>query len=578
MALMPPALRPACWALWAALRTGDDLIDSTDGDATERAARLSRWTDALEADLRRGTSDDPVRLAVVDTVLRWGLDPEGIFSSFDTVREDAAGRRLETWAEWSSWVRSTNMSWAEQCRTLLDRAGVAMPLRWEQIEGFSRFLDGMYLTDTLVDLPTDLERGDLLVPMAELARFDVAPDDVLGRRWTPELRALVGELTARARGWLDQPGLTAGLHPVPAILLRTTTGLFHARLRAVERSGAALLRRTPRVSAVAQWRVLAPARARAAVAWRLVPISAPPPAAGALTGASAEARPGSGRGGSDGHSGTDGHGGTAGRPGGARPVLPPKPHPSGARPPLIDADRMPGHVAVIADGNGRWATERGLPRHEGHRAGAAALRDIVHGALEIGLGHLTVYAFSTENWRRPAGEVSELFRTMCAELAEDELFDHDVRLCWAGRPDNLPTELVEVLEHRQRTTQDRSGLTFTLCVNYGGRAELADAAGELARAAVAGEIAPAQVSEHLFARHLPRPQLPDVDLLWRTGGDHRISNFLPWQSSYAELHFTDEYWPQVDRRDLWRAVTAYTARQRRLGAAPTTEPEPAEQH
>ncbi|MBB1246610.1 di-trans,poly-cis-decaprenylcistransferase, partial [Streptomyces durbertensis] len=245
--------------------------------------------------------------------------------------------------------------------------------------------------------------------------------------------------------------------------------------------------------------------------------------------------------------------------------------------PLIDPDRMPAHVAVIADGNGRWATERGLPRHEGHRAGAAALRDIVHGALEIGLGHLTVYAFSTENWRRPAGEVSELFRTMCAELEEDELFDHDVRLCWAGRPDNLPRELVEVLENRQRTTQDRSGLTFTLCVNYGGRAELAGAASELARAAVAGEIAPPQISEHTFARYLPRPQLPDVDLLWRTGGDHRISNFLPWQSSYAELHFTDEYWPQVDRRDLWRAVTAYTARQRRLGAAPT-EPEPAEQH
>ena len=251
----------------------------------------------------------------------------------------------------------------------------------------------------------------------------------------------------------------------------------------------------------------------------------------------------------------------------AEPPLPPRPHRDGARPPAIAEAHLPQHVAIVMDGNGRWATGLGLPRDEGHRAGAVALRDVVQGALEIGLAHLTVYAFSTENWKRSPDEVSKLFAIMRSELLDGELLDHDVRLRWVGSPDGLPDDVVEVLRAQEHATRNRTGLTFNVCVNYGGRAELTRAGAALARAALAGEVDPARVSEQLFAAHLPHHAMPDVDLLWRTSGEIRTSNFLPWHAHYAELHFTDQPWPDVDRRDLWEAVVAYTHRKRRKGAA-----------
>ncbi|MGG7569483.1 polyprenyl diphosphate synthase [Streptomyces sirii] len=225
-------------------------------------------------------------------------------------------------------------------------------------------------------------------------------------------------------------------------------------------------------------------------------------------------------------------------------------------------------MAIVMDGNGRWATDRGISRAEGHRAGGRALADVVQGALEIGLSHLTVYAFSTENWKRASAEVAALTDMVREHIEDEEHLRYDVRLRWAGSPDGLPLDLVDALVHHEHLTRHRTGLTFTVCVNYGGRAELAQAAGAIARAAVAGQVDPARISEHQLARYLPLPDLPDVDLLWRTGGERRTSNFLPWQSTYAELLFTDGYWPDVDRRDLWRAMTSYAQRQRRYGAAP----------
>nr|WP_303715953.1 polyprenyl diphosphate synthase [Kutzneria buriramensis]WKX16424.1 polyprenyl diphosphate synthase [Kutzneria buriramensis] len=236
------------------------------------------------------------------------------------------------------------------------------------------------------------------------------------------------------------------------------------------------------------------------------------------------------------------------------------------------AGRMPRHVAVIMDGNGRWATQRGLPRHEGHRIGAdAATREVIYGAAEIGLSHLSLYAFSTENWKRDTQEITCLFENLSEQLRDDFVTSDSLgmRIRWAGRTDGLPEDLVEDLLQAEQATRHRTGLTLTLCVNYGGRAELTQAAAHLARAATTGALNPDHMTEADLARHLLWPDTPDVDLLWRTGGERRISNFLLWQAAYAEIHFTDTYWPDVDRRDLWQAITEYSTRQRRHGAAPT---------
>jgi undecaprenyl diphosphate synthase len=228
---------------------------------------------------------------------------------------------------------------------------------------------------------------------------------------------------------------------------------------------------------------------------------------------------------------------------------------------------MPRHVAVIMDGNGRWAEQRGLPRPEGHRAGIEAVHDVVHGALEIGLSHLTLYAFSTENWKRDAGEVTRLFAMLDEELHSAPYLDHGVRLRWLGYPDQLPWELVQTLRRNETASRDQRTMTLTLCVNYGGRAEILHGAAAVARSVLAGNLDPEQITEGEFARRLPLPDLPDVDLLWRTGAEQRTSNFLPWHSTYAELFFTASLWPDVDRRDLWAAVAEYAQRRRRYGAA-----------
>jgi undecaprenyl diphosphate synthase len=233
---------------------------------------------------------------------------------------------------------------------------------------------------------------------------------------------------------------------------------------------------------------------------------------------------------------------------------------------------MPAHVAVIMDGNGRWAEQRGLPRPEGHRAGTAAAHEVVYGALEIGLRHLTLYAFSTENWKRDTEEITTILEAIRRDLDEGPIRDLDVHQRWLGRPDKLPEELVQALLREERRTRNRTGLTLTVCINYGGRDEITRAAAALARTAHAGDIDPHLICEDDFARHLPHPDMPDVDLLWRTGNEQRTSNFLPWHTTYAELYFTPSYWPDVDRRDLWQAITEYSRRQRRHGAVPLVSP------
>ena len=250
-------------------------------------------------------------------------------------------------------------------------------------------------------------------------------------------------------------------------------------------------------------------------------------------------------------------------------VRPPFPHPSGARPPGIPRELVPNHVAVVMDGNGRWANQRGLPRPQGHEAGEASLLDVVAGAIEMGIPNLSAYAFSTENWRRSPDEVRFLmgFNRDVIHRRRDQLAEWGVRMRWVGRRPRLWSSVIKELEHAQDLTRDNDVLTLYFCVNYGGRAEIADSVRRIAEEVAAGRLSPRGIDERTIARHLDYPDMPDVDLFLRSSGEQRTSNFLLWQSAYAEMVFLDTLWPDFDRRDLWRAVQIYAERDRRYGGA-----------
>jgi undecaprenyl diphosphate synthase len=230
--------------------------------------------------------------------------------------------------------------------------------------------------------------------------------------------------------------------------------------------------------------------------------------------------------------------------------------------PGIDPDRVPAHVAIVMDGNGRWANRQGLTRIEGHRAGEAALLDVVAGAIQIGVKHLSVYAFSTENWKRSPDEVRFLmgFNRDVLHRRRDQLNDWGVRVRWAGRKPRLWRSVIDELQFAERLTAHNSVLTLTMCVNYGGRQELVDAV----RAMVSSG---APITEKSIQKHLYTSELPDVDLFVRSSGEQRTSNFLLWQSAYAELVFLDTLWPDFSRVQLWDAVETYARRTRRFGGA-----------
>ncbi len=243
----------------------------------------------------------------------------------------------------------------------------------------------------------------------------------------------------------------------------------------------------------------------------------------------------------------------------------PEPHWSGAKPPTIEKSQIPKHVAVVMDGNGRWAKNKGLKRTEGHKAGEEPLFDMVEGAIEIGVKELSAYAFSTENWKRSPEEVRFLmgFNKEVLRRRRDQMNELGVRIKWVGQEKKLWSSVVDELLEAEELTANNKVLTLNMCVNYGGRAEIVSAAEELARDFKRGKIA--KFDEKTFAKYLDLPT--DVDLFLRSSGEQRLSNFLPWQSAYAELVFMDVLWPDADRRTLWKAIEEYAARNRRFGKA-----------
>jgi undecaprenyl diphosphate synthase len=234
----------------------------------------------------------------------------------------------------------------------------------------------------------------------------------------------------------------------------------------------------------------------------------------------------------------------------------------------LDLGHLPNHVAIVMDGNGRWAKQRGLPRTKGHEAGERALFDTIEGALDIGLPVLTVYAFSTENWRRPASEIRFLmnFDRKLLRGRRDELHERGVRVVFSGRRDRrVPRSVLRELDEAIELTKGNDRMIFNIAFNYGGRAEILDATRRLLEDQRQGRLRGERITERSIERRLYQPDLPDPDLVIRTSGEMRISNFLVWQAAYAELWFTPVLWPDFNREHLFEAIRDFQKRDRRFG-------------
>ncbi|MGE5197482.1 MAG: isoprenyl transferase [Deltaproteobacteria bacterium] len=234
---------------------------------------------------------------------------------------------------------------------------------------------------------------------------------------------------------------------------------------------------------------------------------------------------------------------------------------------MLNHSDIPRHIAIIMDGNGRWAKEKGLPRTLGHHAGIKRVKQIIKAASELKVGTVTLFAFSAENWVRPKGEISMLMRAMINFLQReiDEMVRNNVRLLVIGKDEPLPAYVLKKLKEAQARTKDNTGLTVVLALNYGSRQEIVDAAKKMAKAAIEGKVALKDINVDNFADFFYTAGIPDPDLLIRTSGEMRLSNFLLWQLSYSELYFPKKYWPDFDAEDLRTAIRAYQQRERRFG-------------
>ncbi|MBE9502769.1 MAG: isoprenyl transferase [Proteobacteria bacterium] len=233
----------------------------------------------------------------------------------------------------------------------------------------------------------------------------------------------------------------------------------------------------------------------------------------------------------------------------------------------LDKDNIPRHVAIIMDGNGRWARKRLMNRINGHRRGMEAVKNVVMASRELGIKYLTLYAFSTENWRRPKEEVRALMSLLGKYLRSELtlMIENNIKLISIGNIDNIPKDEKEVLLNTIEKTKENKGMVLNLALSYGGRSEILDATRALADEVKKGELESSEIDAELFSSHLLTSEIPDPDLLIRTSGEMRISNFLLWQVAYAELYFTDTLWPDFNKEELFKAIKEYQSRERRFG-------------
>ncbi|WP_314730134.1 isoprenyl transferase [Peptostreptococcus stomatis] len=233
----------------------------------------------------------------------------------------------------------------------------------------------------------------------------------------------------------------------------------------------------------------------------------------------------------------------------------------------INLDKVPNHIAIIMDGNGRWAKSRFMPRTYGHKVGVETIRKVVKECSRLGVRYLTLYAFSTENWKRPKDEVSALMGLLVKYLRNEleELHKNNVKILTIGDISKLPQACIEELDHAKEKTKDNRGLVMSLALNYGGRNDLINAVKNISQEVVDGKISVEDIGDDLISSHLSTKESPDPDLVVRTSGEQRLSNFLLWELAYSEFYFTDIHWPDFDEKELQKAIFAYQSRDRRFG-------------
>ncbi|MFJ6618645.1 polyprenyl diphosphate synthase [Kitasatospora sp. NPDC091335] len=548
---LPPEVRPYVHALNGFASRSDRIADAdadADADATEgrtegrtegpaeRERRFARWRADTLAELAAGRSGHPLRRAFVDTVRRWGLDPALVEEFLDATRADGARPpAFGTHEDQRRHLRGVAGTITELWAPLLGARGR------EAADALSALGEACQLADILEDLPLDLAAGRCYLPGEDLRRLGLTVAD-LGRdahradhpagpradtgadpRADPGAarRDALDELVASQRGHLHR--LLERALPATWLAAPECRPFLHAVLL-----GAQL--QYDEVTLVGS-RVLTEG---------LTPL----------------------------------------RTDGTTPLRRTRSAPAEDVPaedtPTEDAptEDAPAHVAVIMDGNRRWAEARRLPARQGHQAGQRAALRLVNAALRLGVRYLSLYAFSSENWGRPPEELTALFDSLADGLTRsaESLHALGVRIRWCGRRDRVDESLASSIALVESLTSNNGTLTLTVCVDYGGREELAAAARGLAAEAVSGGIRPEQIGPADLARHLYVPDLPDVDLLIRTSGEQRISNFLPWQLAYAELLFDPTPWPDYDLARLRGAVRAYADRERRFGGGVPAQP------
>lgn len=511
VALLPAHKRPyahvlAAFAMWA-----DHLAD--EGEPSGRSQAMVRLrADTLTA-LAIGpgprTRTQPVLRALAYMVRTWDLRVELLEEFLTALEQDSRHKpRFRDFVDLRNYLRGMSGALAELFTPLLD------PIQENVPELMSLLGEVFQMTDILRDLPQDLARGRCYLPLQDLEPLGLETGDLTGPWTGPAHRELLALQVGRVRELLARgKEVVEAVHPSSRPFLASLVAGLTMGVDECE-----YLDTNPTVFA----KTTQPQR---------------PSAAKLATGL------------------TQHQIATAGPPPELITTAPPRP------------EQVPAHVAVIMDGNRRWARERGMAAVGGHLAGEEAMHRLVDAAGELGIDHVTVFAFSTENWSRVPEEVSSLLEVLTWSVPRmtDRLHGRGMRLRWCGRRDRVGATLRERLERAERLTSDNTGMTFTVCLDYGGRQEMTDA---LDRAMTEAASAPSKL-EHLTQADvldfLYEPDLPDVDLLIRTSGEQRISNFLPWHTAYAEIFFDKVFWPDYDRSHLLHAVHDYAQRRRSFG-------------
>lgn len=511
--LLPAPKRPYAHVLAAFTLWADHLAD--EGEPSERARAVARLRvdtlAALEAGPHTRARTQPVLRALAHMAHTWNLRVEPLEEFFTTLERDSLHTPyFGDFTDLRSYLRGMAGTIAELCAPVLE------PTQ-ENLPGLLSLLgETIQLVDILHDLHEDLARGRCYLPRQDLEHLGLQTTDLTGAWTGPAHRDLLLLQVERARELLAQgKEAVEAVHPSSRPFLSCLVSGLAMAVNDCEHLGTGP---TPAPTAPARMTQLQ-GRSATKLATEIT------------------------------------------RHQGATTFPPPKFDPTS--PPEV----VPAHVAVIMDGNRRWARHRGLSAVKGHLAGEEALHRLVEAAGDLGIGHVTVFAFSTENWSRPPEEISSLLNVFAWAVPRnaDTLHRQGMRLRWCGRRDRVGTALREQLERAEKLTADNPGLTLTVCLDYGGRQEMADALGRAMTETASGRSRIEDLTQADVLDFLYEPDLPEVDLLIRTSGEQRISNFLPWHTAYAEIFFDKVFWPDYDRSHLLRAVHEYAQRHRSFG-------------